>query len=113
MVSLPTVPLGPGWIAAKSFYRHWNTAFYRRGLEAISIATSAAPHFHRPTLPPPQEQRRIVAILDEVFKGIDTAIVNQRRKLGLLEMLKQSILQKAFSGELTAHPEKALPEAAE
>ena len=27
--------------------------------------------------------------------------------------LKQAILHKAFSGELTAHPEKALPEAAE
>jgi hypothetical protein len=36
-----------------------------------------------------------------------------RRKLALFEGLKRSILQKAFSDELAAHPEKALPEAAE
>lgn len=36
-----------------------------------------------------------------------------REKLMLLADLKQSILHKAFAGELTAHPDKALREAAE
>jgi len=35
-----------------------------------------------------------------------------RQKLGSLAELKQSILQKAFSGELTANPDKTLKEAA-
>ena len=34
-------------------------------------------------------------------------------QLAALAELKQSILQKAFTGELTAHPDKALTEAAE
>jgi len=34
-------------------------------------------------------------------------------KLAFMSGLKQSILRKAFAGELTAHPEKALQEAAE
>ena len=36
-----------------------------------------------------------------------------KQKLDALIELKQAILHKAFAGELTAHPEKALPEAAE
>jgi type I restriction enzyme, S subunit len=35
------------------------------------------------------------------------------QKLVRLAELKQAILGKAFAGELTAHPEKALQEAAE
>jgi len=53
------------------------------------------------TIPPLSKQKQIVAILDEVFEGIDRAIANTKRKLAALAELKQSILQKAFSGELT------------
>lgn len=35
------------------------------------------------------------------------------QKIGALSELKQALLRKAFAGELTAHPEKALREAAE
>ena len=36
-----------------------------------------------------------------------------KQKLDAISELKHAILREAFSGELTAHPEKALPEAAE
>ncbi len=53
-------------------------------------------------LPPLPEQKQIVAILDEVFEEIDRAIGNTEKNLAALQELKQSILQKAFTGELTA-----------
>lgn len=52
-----------------------------------------------PLLP---EQKQIVVILDEAFEGIDRAIALTEKKLAALKELKQSILQKAFTGELTA-----------
>jgi type I restriction enzyme, S subunit len=36
-----------------------------------------------------------------------------KRKLANLTEIKQSILHKAFAGELTTHPDKVLQEAAE
>jgi len=50
--------------------------------------------------PPLQEQKRIVAILEEAFKGISKAIYNAEQKLANLEELKKSVLQKAFEGQL-------------
>ena len=51
-------------------------------------------------VPPLQEQRRIVAILDEAFEGIATAKANAEKKLVLLAELKKSVLHKAFTGAL-------------
>ena len=53
-------------------------------------------------IPPLDEQKRIVGILDEAFEGCDRAIRNTEQKLAALKKLKQSILQKAFTGKLTA-----------
>jgi len=53
-------------------------------------------------IPPIDEQKRIVGILDEAFEGCDRAIRNTEQKLAALKKLKQSILQKAFTGKLTA-----------
>ena len=52
-------------------------------------------------VPPLAEQRRIVEILDEAFKAIAIAEANTKKKLENLTELKQSILEKAFSGELS------------
>ena len=52
-----------------------------------------------PTLP---EQKRIVAILDELKANSTGLVCAARRKLDLLAGLKQSIPHKAFAGELTA-----------
>ncbi len=81
-------------------------------------AGAAAPHinirdirtFPIP-LPPFSEQQQIVTVLDTVWTSIQRLERIQLRKLDFLAELKQSILQKAFSGELTAKPDKALAEA--
>ena len=64
------------------------------------------------SLPPLPEQKRIVAILDELKANSTGLVCAARRKLDLLAGLKQSILHKAFAGELTAgEPGRALAEA--
>lgn len=55
-------------------------------------------------LPPLPEQEQIVAILDEAFAAIETAIANAEKNLTNLAELKQSILHRALAGGLTADP---------
>jgi type I restriction enzyme, S subunit len=64
-------------------------------------------------LPPLAEQVRIVQRLDLRREQIDRLEISYRKKLSSLAELKQSILQNAFSGELTAPPSQAIKEAAE
>jgi type I restriction enzyme, S subunit len=60
---------------------------------------------------PLPEQERIVAILDEASEAIEELKAGLTAKLAHLQELKQSILQKAFSGELTTSAEPMLQEA--
>lgn len=53
-------------------------------------------------LPPPSEQRRIVAKLDQLFERTRSAREELAHIPTLVEHYKQAILRKAFSGELTA-----------
>ena len=63
-------------------------------------------------LPPLPEQKRIVAIPDELKTNSTGLAFVSRRKLDLSADLKQSILHKAFAGELTAgEPDRVLAEA--
>ena len=57
------------------------------------------------SLPPVPEQEQIAAALDEAFAAIATATALYQRRLTCLAELKQSILHKALSGELTADTE--------
>lgn len=59
------------------------------------------------------EQERIVSKLDDLSIGVQQIEDVYVRKVAALSELKQSILQKAFAGELTAQSDKALREAAE
>jgi type I restriction enzyme, S subunit len=52
-------------------------------------------------IPPIEHQRRIVAKLDDASNGIEAATANALKKVTILAELKQSLLQKAFDGELT------------
>ncbi|HEY8032925.1 MAG TPA: N-6 DNA methylase [Methylocella sp.] len=61
--------------------------------------------------PPLDEQERIVATLNDLSEKIQKLEIVYDQKLAALAELKQSILQKAFAGELTARPEQALQEA--
>ena len=52
-------------------------------------------------LPPLEEQRRLVAILDSFFEGLSRARAQVEANLANLDDLRQSLLQRAFAGELT------------
>jgi type I restriction enzyme S subunit len=57
----------------------------------------------RISFPNRDEQRRLIRLMDEFSARSVTIKENYIRKLKNLDELKKSILQKAFSGELTAH----------
>jgi type I restriction enzyme S subunit len=63
--------------------------------------------------PPLAEQMRIVKELDSCRAQIDRLEAAYQEKLSSLAELKQSILQKAFSGELNSPPSQAIRQAAE
>jgi type I restriction enzyme S subunit len=52
-------------------------------------------------LPDLYRQGEIVAILNSIDNEIDNYVIKKQRELSIIEDLKKSILQKAFSGELT------------
>ena len=62
-------------------------------------------------VPPLDEQKIIVSRLDELSSETQRLESLYQHKLTTLAELKQSLLHKAFSGELTAQPERALQEA--
>ena len=62
-------------------------------------------------VPSLDEQQRIVSRIDSVREETQRLESLYQHKLATLAELKQSLLHKAFSGELTAHPERALQEA--
>ena len=51
-------------------------------------------------IPPIEEQKRIVAYVDEVFKVIDLVEKNQNNYANLVEVLKSAILKSAIQGTL-------------
>ena len=59
------------------------------------------------------DQQKIGAAIDELASNVVALEDGYREKLVQLVALKQSILQKAFSGELTSPPSQAIKEAAE
>lgn len=74
----------------------------RKNLGKVQIPT--------PSLP---EQKRIVAILDEAFAGIDTAIANTEKNLANARVLFESYLNAVFSQRIVAGTEKCLSEVCE
>lgn len=65
------------------------------------------------SLPSVSEQQRLEAAFRNLAKETERAAETYERKLGFLGALKQSILQKAFSGELTSPSSQVIEEAAE
>ena len=110
--SLLLIRANEGVAAKYLYYALCSLIFQRVVQERIDGATT--PHLYQREikqleipLPLLSEQNRIVEILDEVSEGIDAAVANTEKKLGSLAELKQAIMQKGFSGELTTEPEKA------
>jgi type I restriction enzyme S subunit len=59
------------------------------------------------------DRERVVAQLDELAAQTDRLREAYEARVTAMAVLKQSILQKAFSGELTSPPSQAIKEAAE
>lgn len=81
-------------------------------LDLPSLATGVKPGINRnvvyaieQSFPPLSEQKRIVAILDEAFAGIDTAIANTEKNIDNASEVLTSYLNSAFSRP-PAHWEK-------
>ncbi len=63
-------------------------------------------------LPPLEEQRRIVTVLDEAFAAIATATANAEKNLANARELFATALERAFDGLAIAHSTKAVGEIA-
>jgi len=92
---------------------------YRKRLEEISSGATMANLSNTSLsellvcLPSLEQQDSIVERTEILSSRTADLEVIYRQKLAALAELKQAILLKAFAGELTAHLETALPEAAE
>lgn len=82
--------------------------FLLKTLNLPSLASGVKPGINRNKVysievkvPEIEEQKRIVAILEFLFADIETLRINAESKLHELESLKNSLLHKAFTGELT------------
>jgi type I restriction enzyme S subunit len=64
-------------------------------------------------IPPRNVQQHIVAQIDDLSLETQSLANLYRQKVEALELLKKSLLQKAFSGELAPPPSQAIGEAAE
>jgi type I restriction enzyme, S subunit len=91
-----------------------------RAQAMLAAVGTAHPHInlgdikgYRIPTPPVGEQREIIEELDMLSERTQRLTSSYNGKLDLLASLKQSVLQKAFSGELTSPPSRAIKEAAE
>jgi type I restriction enzyme, S subunit len=82
------------------------------GTAQKTVSLKVLRDFQVPKVPLPGQQA-LVARLDAITTNAARLETVFRQKSAALADLKQSILYKAFAGDLTANPEKALPEAAE
>ncbi|WP_288353028.1 restriction endonuclease subunit S [uncultured Marinobacter sp.] len=85
------------------------------GLNLTSLATGVKPGINRnvvyaieQSFPPLPEQKRIVAILDEAFAGIDAAIANTEKNLANARELFESFLSSVFIQQGGSWTEKPL-----
>jgi type I restriction enzyme S subunit len=87
-------------------------AKFSNGAAQPNLSAGSLGKFEIP-VPPELEQNRIVEECKQLRERTKELISNYRAKFGEIAVLKQSILQRAFSGELTAPPSRAIKEAAE
>ncbi len=88
-------------------------------LNLTSLAKGVKPGINRndvyalkATFPPLPEQKRIVAILDEAFAGIDAAVANTEKNLANARELFESYLNAVFTQKGDGWVEKTLREVA-
>ena len=100
------------WI---NFFIHGNReTIYRLGSGATfpNVSGAMLAKLEIP-IPPESEQKRIVAILDEAFEGIDRAIANTEKNLANVRKLFESYLNAIFTQKGDGWVEKKLGEECE
>ena len=106
----PFWPLDVAYFTSHDFYRldFGYMGYLLRSLDLPSMAKGVKPGINRnevyelsTNLPPLKEQQRIVEKLDALFAETNRLQQQYTTQLTDLEDLRQSLLQKAFVGELT------------
>jgi type I restriction enzyme S subunit len=87
-------------------------ARFGNGAAQPNLSARSLGEFEIP-VPPALEQSQIVEKCKKLQEHTRNLSANYRAKCRNIAMLKQSILQKAFSGELSSLPSQAIKEAAE
>jgi type I restriction enzyme S subunit len=54
-----------------------------------------------------KEQEQLIEVIEDIFESIEKFKATLNSRLNCLKEFKKSVLQKAFSGELTAEEEMA------
>ena len=83
----------------------------RRGVRQKNLNLKKIKNISVP-YPPVSEQRAVAEEISLVENMVSVFVANCEKKILALNELKQSILQKAFTGELTSKPEELLQQAA-
>jgi type I restriction enzyme S subunit len=116
-LGLVSVKSGAPWVN-EFFFHAFNTKRFRRvvhdGASGVKVRHTSPNKLGLVKVRYPlliSEQKRIAASLDDVLFESRRLEVIYQRKLDNLAALKQSILRKAFAGELTGQPEQVLKEA--
>ena len=71
-----------------------------KGVAVQNISSKAIENWAMP-IAPPEQQKRIVAKIEELFSHIDAGIVALKKSKQLLKQYRQSVLKAAVTGELT------------
>ena len=96
-------------ISAQYIYWFVSSEQFRRDAQhnmtgAVGQRRVPAPYLAHQTIPvpPTQEQRRIVAKIEELFSELDKGVESLKKARAQLNIYRQAVLKHAFEGKLTA-----------
>jgi len=94
-------------VERKYVYYYYDSLQFQKHLRKITKATAmpafGVTNFKRLPFPlaPPEQQKRIVAKIEELFSHVDAGIAALNKSKQLLKQYRQSVLKAAVTGELT------------
>ncbi len=93
-------------LAPQNFYEPKLFFYFTQYIASILVDKGYARHYqhlekYTIPLPPINEQKRIVAKIDELFSELDKGLENLQKAQELLKTYRQALLKSAFEGKLT------------
>ena len=82
---------------------------HRQGITQVNLNTSIVKDIRIP-IPPPEQQKQIVAEIEKQFSRLDEAVANLKRVKANLKRYKAAVLKAAVEGKLTEEWRKAYPD---